>query len=397
MSQRCLFPVFLTFVGFLLVYTLWTVIGPGIEYHPERGIVITNGQDFLNYWAGPQIAAETISALFNGPAYEKMLHQLYSAEFAALRWSYPLHSLFFFMPFAALPYHAALTLWVLLGVTAFLGTAAMALPEPNRKHALLLLAASPIMLLELLTRQNGFFTGAGALGVLLLLQHKRPVLAGILLGCLTIKPQLFLLWPLMLVMDKQWRCIAAATATTLLLLGTSLMAHGLTAWQQFADVVPALQWTLINHPSIFDKRQLYQLMMVGLTPSLRILGTPDLLVYGAQALLSLLVLAGTILAFRHRLHFSQRLVLLASGSLIITPYAFNYDMTLLTVGLALVWTERPRLSIAETILGGLTYTMPLQVYIFNLANIPIASLLLALVFFGAVHEARQQPLLKASA
>jgi hypothetical protein len=329
--------------------------------------------------------------LFAGRGYEVALHHLYDQEFDQLRWSYPLHSLFFFAPFAALPYTEALVLWITLGIAAFLGTAALALPKANRKHALLFLACSPIMLVELLTRQNGFFIGAAALGVLLLLQHNRPVLAGILLGCLTIKPQLFILWPIMLLIDRQWRCIAAAGITTLLLLGTSLLVHGVAAWEMFLQVVPNCQWQLVHHPAVFETRMLYQLMMPGVMPGLRILGMPDTIVIAAQILLSVAVLVGTILVLFKPIDLAQRVFILSCGSLLFTPYAFNYDMTLLTLALTLLWASAPQFGRSHFILGGILYVMPLMVYILNLIDLPIASVFLGLAFFGMVREVLRQP------
>ena len=178
--HACLFV--LSVLGIALTIVLWHIMAPGITWD-ENGLHLTNGQDFLNYWGAPRIAQYDIHTLFAGRGYERALHQIYDQEFAQLRWSYPLHSLFFFAPFAAFSYTTALALWMLLGLGLYTAMLWYCLPRVSRTYLTLWLFVSPIVMVELLTRQNGFFIGAAALAVLLLLEKKRAVAAGILLDC----------------------------------------------------------------------------------------------------------------------------------------------------------------------------------------------------------------------
>lgn len=388
--------LFLTIAGMGFAAMLWNVMGPGISYIEGVGLRFTNGQDFLNYWAGPQIAAQDMRILLAGRGYELALGQLYSHEFAALRWSYPLHTLFFCAPFSWLPYVPALLLWSVLGLLAFLFTAWHALPSYARRSGTIFLALAPITLVELLTRQNGFFIGAAALGVLLLLKHDRPLLAGLLLGCLTIKPQLFILWPIMLLVTRQWRCIAAAIVGTVLLLGASYLVHGAEAWQLFAERVPAFQWSLLSEAAYEGKRHLYQLMMPGLLPSLRLLQVGDPIALIAQGALAIVVAVLVALAFRRQLTLGQQALILASGALLASPYGFNYDMTFLSAAIVIRWAEQRHVGLLALARDGLAYFLPLFVYVLNLIPMPLAPLILALVFFHAVRETWASPLKQAS-
>jgi hypothetical protein len=388
MSERRRFVLLLSLLGFALTYLLWNVISAGIAYDAVTGIRITNGQDFLNYWAGPRIAAHAIPTLFDGAAYEAALHRLYPHEFAQLRWSYPLHTLFFLAPFSALPYLPALALWSCAGLGFYLASMWFALPVAARRAGVALVLIAPITLVELLTRQNGFFIGGAALFALILLDRGRPILAGILLGCLTIKPQLFLLWPILLLATGAWRTIAAACITTALLIGASITVHGVAAWQRFLDVVVPFQLHLVSAEAFEGKRMLYQLMMPSITPALRLLGAPDMLTHAAQLAAGIAIAAATFWALRRgRLALPQRALLLASGGLLVTPYSFNYDLTFLTAALMLVWFTRPAASFYTTLLMALAYLLPLLTYLFNLVPAPLSPLILLLVFCSVLHEA----------
>ena len=105
-----------------------------------------------------------------------------------------------------MPYLAAFAVWSLLGFTLFLVAAYAGGVE--RKH-LMFVAVAPAVAVNLFIGQNGFFFAALLICGLINLD-RRPLLAGLCFGLLTIKPQLGLLLPVMLVLTQRWRVIAAA-------------------------------------------------------------------------------------------------------------------------------------------------------------------------------------------
>src|SRR5437667_206944 len=66
---------------------------------------------------------------------------------------------------------------------------------PRLDEKLVLLVVSPATALNIWHGQNGFFTAAILIGGLTMLD-RRPILAGVLFGTLSIKPQLGVLLPL---------------------------------------------------------------------------------------------------------------------------------------------------------------------------------------------------------
>src|SRR5204863_9336750 len=68
---------------------------------------------------------------------------------------------------------------------------------------------------------------------------RRALLAGMLCGLLSIRPQLDLLLPLMLLMSGRWRTIAAAAVTILVLVAAASIGFGPQVWTAYVnDAMP---------------------------------------------------------------------------------------------------------------------------------------------------------------
>ncbi|MFD2136193.1 glycosyltransferase family 87 protein [Novosphingobium resinovorum] len=93
----------------------------------------------------------------------------------------------------------------------------------------LLLLAFPAVPIVVTHGQTAFLV-AGLLGAGLWLVPTRPVLAGVLLGLATIKPQFGLLLPIVLLLTGQWRTILAAVLTAALLAAASALLFGGEVW-----------------------------------------------------------------------------------------------------------------------------------------------------------------------
>ena len=73
----------------------------------------------------------------------------------------------------------------------------------------------------------------------LALRRTRPVTAGILLGCLTFKPQLGILFPFLLLFERNWTMIASAALTAAALADAQLLRSELTlGWDIFKKFFP---------------------------------------------------------------------------------------------------------------------------------------------------------------
>jgi arabinofuranan 3-O-arabinosyltransferase len=143
-------------------------------------------------------------------------------------WLYPPGYMFVVMPFGLVPYAVAFLAMTLLSIG---GMALAARPFVGGVGAVwAAMALAPAYLPALIIGQNSLAWLAVLLAALAALRDGRGVLAGVLIGCLTLKPQLGLMIPFALLAAGQWRAILAASATAVALAGLPTLVVGTGYW-----------------------------------------------------------------------------------------------------------------------------------------------------------------------
>jgi alpha-1,2-mannosyltransferase len=183
---------------------------------------------------------------------------------------------------------------------------------------------SPAAAWVVLTGQNTFLSVAffyGGFGLL----ERMPIIAGILLGLLSYKPQLWLLVPLALLAARQWTALAAMIVTIVLLSLASLGVFGLDFWMAFVDAAREANSARVMEEMI---ARVY-MHMTSLVAAARIVGlSPD--VANAIQWAGTLVAAGAVwIAFRRHGGSEARTAVLAAATFLVSPYTLNYDLLLL--------------------------------------------------------------------
>jgi hypothetical protein len=252
-----------------------------------------------------------------------------------------------------------------------------------------LLALAPSSLINF--GQIGFICSGFFLGALLLLD-RRPILAGILLGLLTIKPQLGILWPFILIALGHWRVIYVATITACVLIALSIAIYGIGVWEGFIHFTMPMQWFFVNEPYV---PRGYQVVMMSLPNALRVLQVhPDIALY-SQWPLTAAVIASTVWAFRRCRDLEIRALVLTTGALLCTPYTLHGDTTILTA--VILWrllNPRPYDTWVSSTLYALGLLLPLLILYFNLFYVPLTPMFLIALYGWALHEAwRSSPAL----
>jgi hypothetical protein len=276
------------------------------------------GRDFVNTWVGGKLALMgEPGPYFAVDAYNSLLQENFGAGYPRHIWSYPPHLLLFTWPLALVPYLPAYILYCLLGLILYV---AITMEGERRWDHIVLLALAPAVTLNIWTGQNGFVTTALLLGGLLQLD-RRPILAGVLFGILTIKPQLGVLLPVMLVLTGRWRTLAAAAVTTVVLVAITSLAFGPAVWTDYLyDAMP------VQKKAVLVNTGIYMLHMPSLFINVRLSGLPLSVAYGAQAILSAVTLAAVAWVFRRRRDPFLSTAFLICAIFLVTPYSFNYDM-----------------------------------------------------------------------
>ncbi len=139
----------------------------------------------------------------------------------------------------------ALTAWTVVFGGLFLFIATRPIAPERRFLAAILIVLSPAALINTIGGQNGFLTGALVLTGMLFAQ-RRPVLAGLAIGCLAIKPHLAIVLPFVLMAIGAWRAFATATLTVLGLAIGSVAVLGVEPWQDYFRITGALQFSLLE-------------------------------------------------------------------------------------------------------------------------------------------------------
>lgn len=234
MRQKAFDPLSAVAIAATLVAVLCLLLVSPAARAPT---LLWTDKDFANYWIASRLALDGRGLDVFGPqdAYLAHLRAVFGADYPWRNWSYPPHYLLLILPLSLLSYKAALILFLLITFLLLCAAIRLVCRRPAPWQILLLL---PAIATNGLPVQNGYILSALLLAGLTL-RDKRPVLAGICFGLLTIKPQLGVLLPFLLLRERQWRTVASACATTVVLGLLSLALFGADAWSGYvANVVP---------------------------------------------------------------------------------------------------------------------------------------------------------------
>ncbi|MDP1908267.1 MAG: glycosyltransferase family 87 protein, partial [Hyphomicrobium sp.] len=251
------------------------------------------GRDFLNYWTGGRLALlGQADIAYDLARYNGQLRDWFSPAQSGMAFSYPPHALPLLAVFATLPYITAYVAWCLAGGAGFFAVALGRKPARDDTIVLAAIALAPILWVNFVFGQIGLLLAGLFVGALRALPT-RPVLAGVLMGVLTIKPQLGLLLPLVLLLTGAWRAIATAVATALAMVALSVALFGLEPWQLYVAETMPLQWAFVAGMNGFYVNQM-------ITPYTAFwsLGVPVDVALILQAVVSCAILLTTFLTLR---------------------------------------------------------------------------------------------------
>lgn len=278
------------------------------------------GRDFVNTWLGAKLALTgNPGAFFGLDAYRHLLADNFGPTYPLHIWSYPPHFLLFTWPWGLLPYMPGYILYSALGLILYVWVVS---DGDRRADHLVLLVLAPAVTLNIWTGQNGFLTTALLVGGLIQLD-RRPILAGVLFGMLTIKPQLGVLLPLMLLLTGRWRTIGAAAATIAVLVALSCIAFGPHVWTAYIDDALPTQRKVT-----FGDFAHYMVHMPTAYMNAKVAGLSTEAAAWIQAVVSALTVAAVTWTFWRPRDRDLSNALLITAVFTVTPYAFNYDMVL---------------------------------------------------------------------
>lgn len=201
------------------------VMGTAFILTSEDGVRALE-MDFRVFWAAGRLA---LQGEMLAPFDMARLGAVHNVDPEAwMPWLYPPGYLLLLVPFGALPFDWAFLLSNLLSV-ALLAWAMRPFVAGSRA-ALIAMALALAYMPTLILGQNSLIWLAGFLAAMAALRDGRPLLAGVFIGCLTLKPQLGLLIPVALLAAGLWRTILAATVTSVVLAALPTLLTGPGYW-----------------------------------------------------------------------------------------------------------------------------------------------------------------------
>jgi hypothetical protein len=285
--------------------------------------------DFVNVWAAGRLVLEGHpAAVYDWPAHKLVEEAAVGHAFGGyFGWHYPPTFLFVAAALSLLTYATAYAVWVFGTFPVYLAAIRAIVGE---RIGYLLAAAFPALLANFIVGQNGFLTAGLVSGALVLLP-RRPIVAGLLLGLLTYKPHLGLLFPIALVAAGYWRAFFTAAMVAVLMAVAAWFAFGSDTWQAFfANIGHTSQAFLSDGWADWGKLQ----TAFGLT---RMLGGGETLAWAVQGAVALVAAIAIALLWRSRAAYEIKAAALATGAMLATPYLYTYDLVVLAVPLAFLF------------------------------------------------------------
>lgn len=289
--------------------------------------------DFTAFWSAATLAVQGRAAAAYDPA---VLHPVQLAafggrDFGYLGFFYPPTFLMAVTPLGLLSRGTAALVFLLLSLFAYVVALRPLLPKGTPVAALL---AFPGVLVCLDYGQNGLLTAA-LFGAAVTFLDRRPALAGICFGLLTIKPQLGPLIPIALAVAGRWTAFASAAVTALLLAGVSALVLGLDAWVAFFASMALARDHLEGLPDYTKFASLFAIA--------RLAGLPPGLAHGVQLVFSTLpaLVAVIVVAWRRPGGRAEGAVLVAATPLA-TAFFYEYEVAMLAIPMAWMLAEGMR-------------------------------------------------------
>jgi hypothetical protein len=289
--------------------------------------------DFFAIWSFAKFAiTNNATDIYDRSVLQEFQESLGSAPSVHFPFPYPPSFILLIIPFGLLGYYTAYGIWI-LGTFIFYFVVSWRRDWPRPATFVIILA--PATILTFMYGQTGFLTSALMIGGFRF-ATSRPILSGVLFGLVSIKPQLGILLPLALISARLWRTLAAAGGTVLVLILASSAAFGWSIWPLWASQLLAhADWAATTKPQY----------MPTIVANLTFLGVALPMARVIQFAVAAAT-AGIIWVWFRRGVTNLGTSALLVGTFLAAPYAFVYDMPMLTNAiLAVVYDEQrmPRL------------------------------------------------------
>ena len=270
-------------------------------------------------WAGG------VEGAYHFTKFLEMQREASGGQDSFMPWTYPPQFALLVAPLGLIPVSVAYFLFV-VATFAFYIAVLRAVARDN--FTLLLIMLFPAMEITMACGQNGFLT-AGLIGLVCLFFEERPMVAGLALGLMVIKPHLAIAFATYAIAKRSWIVVATAAAVVLTSSAICTAVFGTHIWLDLLDSV--------RDSSAFLEKGYYPLFrMVSAYAALRSAGISAWVAFLGQGMVALMALGLVVLSVYRGMSSRTSLGLTAALSVCISPYAYDYDFLICGIGLAML-------------------------------------------------------------
>ncbi|WP_321913255.1 glycosyltransferase family 87 protein [Paraburkholderia sp. J11-2] len=353
----CFYPIAL----WQMEYIKWV-----LESGKQSSEWLLPGGDFRVFWSAAHVAlaGAGLTVYDYGTFHWVEEHFFGPMPYGAgyMPWCYLPVFLMIVTPLGFFPFWVACALWdgltLALMLYAVYRVSDMRLTGLTRSQFAIAAIFSPPIFLTLLTAQNVFLvSGLAMLAVLWVGEF--PVLAGLCVGLLVIKPQFAVAFPFVLAATRAWKAFLVAMASAIVLVATSVAVEGwgalMATWKasrQLQDLTIENSWG-------------YWHASPGIMAALRLTGFSAGMAHVAWALCALVAIMGVVHVWKKSRDRCLRAGALAASVLLISPYAWHYELTWLGISSLCLYSMAARSCWLkwEQTLFLLAWLMPIYNYI----------------------------------
>jgi arabinofuranan 3-O-arabinosyltransferase len=314
--------------------------------------------DFVTIWAAGKMALAGHATLAYDWAQLKPVDESIVGPVSGyLVWPYPPTFLLAAAALALLPYVTAFFFWVLGTFIAYLAIIRAIIGD---RVGYFLAAGFPAVIANALVGQTAFLSTA-LIGGALVFMDTQPIWAGVLLGLLTYKPHLGLLFPIALAVSGRWRVFFTAGIVAVLMATVSWAVFGSESWVAFASG--------ISHSLVSDGSADWGKMQT-VSGLIRAFGGGETLAWSSQIGVTVIAAAAVAVVWRSSIAYEIKAATLGVAALIAAPHLLTYDLVILAVPLAFLF----RLGRAQ---GFQQYELPgmglacLLIFVFPFVEAPV--------------------------
>lgn len=283
--------------------------------------------DFISFYAASiEVINKTPQA-----AYDQVIHhetQKFLTDCCADKWYaffYPPVMLLIVWPLALLPFKAAFFAWGGSQLLLFIASLKYLL---KRRISIIPFLAFPPIYVSLAMGQNALLTASIFAGATAAINMGRPLLAGLIFGCLIYKPHFGILLPIAFLAGREWKALIGAAISSVGLILLSALAFGTKIWEIYINQASA---TALNTFAAGDVSFYY---LDSPYAASRLLGADDLLARLIQLTCFVFATLLVTLVWSRTKNIPVRSATLIAATMLATPVILFYDLLLTIIVIA---------------------------------------------------------------